>query len=205
MSIYQDHILPRGINKVMAGKAFGRLRRKILQHAAGTVLEIGFGSGLNLPYYPDNVEALFALDPATLGRRLAASRIAACPFPIHFIELEGDHIRLGDASVDQVVSTWTLCTVPSPQETLREITRVLKPGGKLLFIEHGLSQEPHIARWQHRLEPLQKCFAGGCHLTREIDRLIDESGLESDRLERFYMDGPKIQSAIYMGFARKPV
>ena len=188
----------------MAGDEFGPHRRDCLKGVSGDVLEIGFGSGLNLPYYPSEVKKLYALDPAKLGRKLAAGRLADCPFPVEFVEfvdLERESIPLAEDSVDAVVCTWTLCTIPEPGQALRQIGRVLKPGGGFHFVEHGLSGDPDVARWQDRLTPFHRLYAGGCRLNRKIDSIIQESGFELERMENVYMCGPRIGSYLYKGLA----
>jgi len=201
MSVYGDQILPRVINWFMAGRDFAPHRKECLKGVSGDVLEIGFGSGLNLPHYSSEVRKLYALDPATLGRRLAEERIAASPFPVEFVGLYGEAIPLNDATVDAAVSTWTLCTIPDPVKALCEIRRVLRPGGRLHFVEHGRSPEEKISRWQDRVTPFQKLIGGGCHLNRKIDALVLEAGFEMERLENVYMKGPKIGTYLYKGVA----
>ncbi len=201
MGVYDDQILPRVINWFMAGGDFTPHRKECLKGVSGDVLEIGFGSGLNLPHYPSDVRKLFALDPATLGRRLAEERIAVCPFPVEFVGLYGEAIPLNDAAVDAAVSTWTLCTIPDPVKALCEIRRVLRPGGRFHFVEHGRSPEEKVARWQDRVTPFQKLVGGGCHLNRKIDALVLEAGFEMERLGNLYMKGPKIGTYLYKGVA----
>lgn len=201
MGFYEDQILPRGINWVMSGERFSKLRRQYLKDAEGKVLEVGFGSGLNLPYYTHRVTHLYALDPSQLGRGLAETRIQRAPFPVEFVELEGNRFALPDHSVDAVVSTWTVCTIPDPVAALKEIRRVLRPNAKFYFLEHGLSPHRGVARLQNIWNPIQKRFAGGCHVNREIDRLILSSGFKILSYKRFYMEGPKIFSFMYGGIA----
>jgi ubiquinone/menaquinone biosynthesis C-methylase UbiE len=196
---YADHVLPRGIDFMMSGEPFRELREKYLAPVAGRVLEIGFGSGLNLPHYPDTVRELIAVDPATLGRKLARKRLAACRFPVEFVDLSGQSLPVDDESVDAVVSTWTLCTIPDAQAALAEIRRVLRPDGRFHFLEHGLSPDSGVARWQRRLNPWQMRFAGGCRLNRPMATLIEGAGFRVEGLENFYMKGPRVATYMYAG------
>ena len=204
MGIYTDQILPRITNKVLSGGPFSEIRARVSAGLGGEVLEMGFGSGLNVPHYPPAVTRVRAVDPATVGRRLAAGRIAASPVPVEHAGLDGQQLPAGDASVDHVLATWTLCTIPDVRRALREVFRVLRPGGLLHFAEHGLSPDPRVARWQHRLTPLQRLLAGGCHLDRPIDELVAGSGLTLTRLANYYIDGPKAFGYMYEGTAAKP-
>jgi SAM-dependent methyltransferase len=201
MSFYGDWILPRIVNRFMAGDEFEPHRRDCLAGVSGDVLEIGFGSGLNLPFYPSDVRTLYALDPAKLGQKLAAGRLADCPFPVEFVDFEGESIPLAEDSMDAIVCTWTLCTIPEPGQALREVGRVLKPGSRFHFVEHGLSSDPEVARWQDRLTPFHRWYAGGCRLNRKIDAIIQEAGFELERMENVYMCGPRIGSYLYKGLA----
>jgi ubiquinone/menaquinone biosynthesis C-methylase UbiE len=203
MGSYEDQVLPRFINVACGVKANRKLRRRLCTGLEGTVLEVGFGSGHNLPYYPTTVTKLYAIDPSGVGRKLAADRLAASPVPVEFVGLDGEEIPLDDESVDHVVSTWTLCTIPDAEQALREIRRVLRPGGTFRFLEHGLSPDTRVARWQSRLNPLQRKVAGGCHLNRPIADLVGGSGLEVDGIDNFYMSGPKPLVYQYEGTARK--
>jgi ubiquinone/menaquinone biosynthesis C-methylase UbiE len=201
MGFYEDQILPRGIDWGMSGERFSTLRQQYLKDVGGRVLEVGFGSGLNLPHYPDAVTHLYALDPSQLSRRLARKRIEHALFPVEFIELDGNRFALPDHSVDAVVSTWTLCTIHDPTAALKEIRRVLKSEGKYYFLEHGLSPDRRIARLQNLWNPIQKWFAGGCHVNRAIDHLILNSGFKILDSKNFYMEGPKALTYMYGGVA----
>ena len=201
MGFYEEQILPRGINWTMCWPRFGKLRQQCLKDVGGNVLEVGFGSGLNLPHYTSRVTQLYALDPSQVGRRLAKKRIRRASFPVEFVELEGTRMVLPDHSVDAVVSTWTLCTIPDPMAALKEIRRVLKPGGKYYFLEHGLSPDRGVARLQNFWNPVQKWCAGGCHVNRKIDHLIQEAGFKILGYKRFYMEGPRVLSYMYGGSA----
>lgn len=204
MGIYRDHILPRVVDWALSRPECLERRRAVTPGLRGKVLEIGFGSGLNLPYYPAEVEKIYAVDPATLGRKLAARRIAACPIPVQFVDVHGDTLPLEAHSLDSVLSTWTLCTIPDVTRTLTEVRRVLKPGGKLHFLEHGLSPDARVAAWQRRLNRFQKRIAGGCQLDLKIDELIRSAGFEIEAGENFYMKGMKCSSYMYKGLAINP-
>lgn len=203
MGLYQEQILPRFTNIVLGGSEFARVRARVAAGLEGEVLEVGFGSGLNVPHYPPEVKRVQAIDPATAGRKLAAKRVAASPVPIEYAGLDGQALPLCPASVDHVLITWTLCTIPDVESALHEMRRVLRPGGKLHFVEHGRSPDRGVARWQDRLTPLQRRLAGGCHLNRPIDRLVTQAGFSVTRLDNFYMKGPKPMGYIFEGVAAK--
>lgn len=202
---YDDHLVPRAINVVLGTEAMGRLRRRALADVSGEVLEIGFGSGTNLPYYPDAVTKVIAVEPSPTGRRLAARRIAAAPMPVEFVGLVGESIPLPDSSVDHAVSTWTLCSVGDTAAVLAEVQRVLRPGGSLFFLEHGLSDDPKVASQQHRRNARQQQFAGGCRLTVRHDEELIAAGFEPVACHRFTIAGPRTMSAMYAGAATKPL
>ena len=204
MGIYADQVLPRVVNWLMDSPSLARLRVKTAAPLLGEVLEIGFGTGLSLPHYPDTVTRVHAVDPAKLGRRLAAERIEQSPIPVDFTGLDGQRIPLPDASMDSALCTWTLCTIPDADRALREVQRVLRPGGALRFVEHGRHHDPGLARWQDRLNPVQNLLAGGCNINRPIDSLITESGFELTDLETFSMPGPRLVNWMYLGTAAKP-
>ncbi|TWP33963.1 class I SAM-dependent methyltransferase [Leekyejoonella antrihumi] len=203
MGIYADSILPRIIDRTMRHNEFSVIRARVASGLSGCVLEVGFGSGLNVPHYPSAVTRVLAVDPSRTGRRLAAGRIAASPVPVDSIALDGQAIPLDDACVDHALTTWTLCTIPEVDQAMIEIARVLRPGGSLHFVEHGRSPDPAVARWQDRLTPIQRRVAGGCHLNRPIDQIIGRSGLRLDTLETSYMAGPKAFGYLYEGIATK--
>jgi len=205
MGLYQDQILPRITDLVMRRQELVPIRARVSAGLQGEVLEIGFGSGVNVPHYPPAVTRVRAVDPATAGRKLAARRVAASPVPVEYIGLDGQALPLDAASVDHVLTTWTLCTIPDVQRALSEVCRVLRPGGSLHFVEHGLSSDPGVARWQDRLTPLQRRLAGGCHLNRPIGRLVTHSGLELTRIENYYTQGPKSFGYMFEGTATKPL
>lgn len=201
MGFYEKNILPYCIEWLMSAERFSILRKQSLEGVQGTVLEVGFGSGLNLPHYPPAVTHLYALDPSLLGRRLAEDRIRAAPFPVEFAELEGVGIDLPDHSVDVAVSTWTLCTIPDVGSALREMRRVLRPDGRFIFLEHGLSPEPSVARLQNFWNPMQKMIGGGCHVNRKIDQVIRSAGWRITEQDNFYMDPPKFLAYMFRGVA----
>jgi ubiquinone/menaquinone biosynthesis C-methylase UbiE len=203
MGLYGDQILPRAIDLALRGGEFARLRARVAAGLAGQVLEVGFGSGLNIPYYPASLERVQAVDPAAVGRKLATKRAAACPVPIDHIGTDAQTLPTDDASVDSVLSTWTLCTIPDASQALAEIRRVLRPGGALHFIEHGLAPDPAVARLQQRLTPLQHRAFGGCHLNRQIDQLVAAAGLELTRIDTYYMKGPRALGYTFEGIATK--
>jgi len=202
MGFYDEQILPRGINWVMGMQAYSVQRERALKDVRGTVLEIGFGSGLNLPLYPVDVDKVYAVDPAQLGRRLARQRIRRAPFAVEFVDLNPDHtLDFPDHAVDAVVTTWTLCTIPNVALALREFQRVLKPDGRYFFLEHGRDPDASVARWQDRWNPIQKWACGGCHVNRPIVSLITDAGFEIKVLDNFYMAGPKLLTYHYRGRA----
>ena len=203
MGIYQDRVLPRLIDVMMRRRELAPIRARVSAGLRGDVVEIGFGSGLNVPYYPTAVTRVRAVDPAALGQKLAVERVAASSVPVEYIGLDGESLPVDSASVDQVLMTWTLCTIPDARRALGEIQRVLRPGGELHFVEHGRSPDARVARWQDRLTPLQRRLAGGCHLNRPIGELIAESGLELTRIDTYYMQGPKASGYTFEGTAVK--
>ena len=204
MGIYADQILPRLIDKLCGAKDMKELRRRAVEGLHGTVLEIGFGSGLNIPVYPLQVALVYAVDPATVGRKLATKRIEASPVRIAFVGLDGQAVPLPDALCDSALSTYTLCTIPDPARALSEVLRILKPGGTFHFVEHGLAPDADIVRKQRRIEPVNKRLAGGCHLTRDHFALLDRAGFVLDRRIAEYGKGPKAYAFHYMGTAHKP-
>ena len=204
MGFYEHQILPRVIDWTMGHREVMELRKKYVTGLEGEVLEVGFGSGLNLPFISEKVSRLWALDPATLGRRLAQKRLEKTSVPVEFVDLsEGGKIPLEDNAVDFVLSTFTLCTIPDLTAALQEILRVIKPGGELVFLEHGLSPDQGVQRWQNRLNPMQMCVGGGCHLNRKIDEFIRDAGFEIGELNHFYVKGPKPWTYMYQGRAQK--
>jgi SAM-dependent methyltransferase len=203
MGFYTGQILPRITDAALGISELEPIRGRVTTGLTGEVLEVGFGSGRNVPHYPRQVKRVQAVDPATAGRRLAAGRVAASPVPVEYAGLDGQALPVSSASVDYVLSTWTLCTIPDIAAALREMLRVLRPGGELRFAEHGLSPDPGVARWQQRLTPLQRLVFGGCHLNRPIDRLLAQAGFTVTRMDNFYVSGPKVTGYTYEGVATK--
>jgi SAM-dependent methyltransferase len=203
MGLYAEQILPRFIDVALKGDDIERLRARATAGLRGDVLEVGFGSGRNVPHLPDGVTRLAVVEPSAVGRRLAAGRIEARGVPIDDVGLDGAHLALADDSVDHVLSTWTLCTIPDVAGALAEIRRVLRPGGSLHFLEHGRSPDPGVRTWQDRMTPIQRRLFGGCHVNRPIDDLISSSGLAVDSMHNFYLKGPKVMGYMFEGVATK--
>jgi ubiquinone/menaquinone biosynthesis C-methylase UbiE len=202
LSLYERRILPRLIHFGMRQKQLAPLREQLVAGARGRVLEIGVGSGLNLPFYPREVEVLLGLDPSRALLEMAKRQASWVHFPVELCEGSAEGIPLENEAVDQVVMSWTLCSVADPDRALAEIRRVLRPCGVLLFIEHGRAPEPGVARWQDRLTPVWRRLAGGCHLNRPIERLIRESGLQLAELETGHLvRGPRFATFHYRGRA----
>jgi ubiquinone/menaquinone biosynthesis C-methylase UbiE len=201
MSFYRERVLPHLIQMSMTQAAFGPYRRRVVGGATGRVLEVGVGSGINLPLYAAGTHVI-GLDPSAKLLSMARAVTVKLPHSIEFIEGTAEAIPLPDRSVDSVVTTWTLCSVSDLGRALAEMRRVLTPEGRLLFAEHGQSPEPHVVRWQNRLTPVWKRISGGCHLNRPIDQLIREAGFHIDTMETGYMDGPKPMTFMYEGVAR---
>jgi SAM-dependent methyltransferase len=203
MGLYGEHVLPRVIDVLGGLKSVEPLRRRACTGLEGRVVELGFGSGHNAPFYPEAVERVAAIEPADLGWRLAEKRVRATHVPVERAGLDGQSLPFGDDSFDTALSTWTLCTIPDIAAALSEVRRVLKPGGTLHFLEHGLAPDEGVRVWQHRLEPLQKRMFGGCHLTRPIVDLLTAAGFTITELDVFYEDGsPKFVGANSLGVAR---
>ena len=202
MGMYRDHVLPRVVNLCCSAKTADPLRQRVCAGLSGDVVEIGFGSGLNVPFYPPTVSRVAAIEPADLGWRLAAEKIAASRVTVERSGPDGQALPFDDHTFDCAVSTWTLCTIPDVEAALAEVRRVLRPGGTLHFVEHGLAPDDAVARWQHRIEPLQKRVFGGCHLTRHIPSLVEQSGFQIAELDVFYQEStPKVMGAYSLGAA----
>ena len=205
MGFYGEHVLPRVIDVACGLKSSEPLRERVCAGLHGQVVEIGFGSGHNVPHYPEAVTGVAAVEPADTGWKLARKRLDAASIPVDRVGLDGQSLPLDDDSCDTALSTWTLCTIPDVATALQEVRRVLKPGGTFHFVEHGLAPDDRVQRLQHRLEPVQKRLFGGCHLTREIPDLLADAGFEITELDVFYEDGaPKFLAADSLGVAVNP-
>ncbi|PSR18984.1 SAM-dependent methyltransferase [filamentous cyanobacterium CCP3] len=203
MGLYNEKILPYLLDWSMAGPTLERYRRNALAEVSGAVLEIGFGTGLNLPYYPDHVRQIVTVDPSPGVHHLAQKRIEASPIVVEHHMLSGEALPMANSTFDSVISTFTLCSIPNVEQALAEIYRVLKPGGRFFFVEHGLSHEPDIQTWQNRLTPLQKRIGGGCHINRDMRQLIEQQ-FDQVKLEAAYAEKiPKVVGYFYQGVATK--
>lgn len=200
MGLYQEHILPHLLNVAMRNRQLAPYRERIIRRAAGRVLEIGVGSGLNLPLYTSRASEILGLDPHPKLLAMASAKRGSIPSKL--IKGSAESIPLEDDSVDTVVSTWSLCTIPNVVAALAEIRRVVRPDGQLLFVEHGLASEDRVRKWQDRLTPVWKRAAGGCHLNRPIRSLVEEAGFRISKMETGYMPGPKAMTFTYEGSAR---
>ena len=203
MGVYQEHIMPHLVNLAMRNRQLAPYRERTIRLAEGRVLEIGVGSGMNLPLYTDRATEILGLDPHPKLLAMASEK----PRSVHSKLIKGsaESLPLDDASVDTVVSTWSLCTIRDVAAALAEIRRVLKPDGQLLFVEHGLAPESSVRSWQNRLTPLWKRVAGGCHLNRPISSLIEDAGFNITQVRTSYMPGPKPMTFMYEGSARRAV
>jgi ubiquinone/menaquinone biosynthesis C-methylase UbiE len=202
MGLYQDWVVPTLIDLSMRNKRLRPYRERVAGAAEGRVLDLGIGSGLNLPFYSRQVGEVFGLDPSTRLLARARSKTQGMQTPVHLLEGSAERIPLPDHSMDTIVMTWTGCSIPEIGAALNEIRRVLSPAGRLLFVEHGRAPEQSVARWQDRLDPIWRRFSGGCHLNRKIDDLLSSAGFRIDRLETGYIPGPRIMTFLYEGVAR---
>ncbi|HET9228589.1 MAG TPA: class I SAM-dependent methyltransferase [Thermoanaerobaculia bacterium] len=201
MSFWKNRILPWFVHAALRGPELQEVRSEYLGEAEGEVLEIGFGSGLNVPHLSGRVRKLYAVEPADAAWTIAEKIIRKAPFPVERTGRTAEAIPLPDDSVDEVISSFSLCTIPDVESALAEVRRVLRPGGTFRFLEHGRSADSRISCWQDRLNPVQKCLAGGCHLNREPDRLLREAGFRIERLDRFKVPGPRVIMSLYGGVA----
>ena len=202
MGFYERWIVPRLLNLAMQNRLLDHYRHQTIASARGLVLEVGVGSGVNLPLYGPAVTRVVGLDPSPELLRLASRRAADAVVPVSLLRGSAEHVPFADAVFDTIVMTWTLCSIPNPMAALTEMRRVLRPGGRLIFVEHGLSPEIRTARWQHRLTPYWKRISGGCHLDRKTDDLIRAAGFQIDAIEMAYLQGPKPWTFMYQGSAK---
>ena len=205
MGIYGRYFLPRMVDRVLGSPVFDPYRKDCVADLKGTGLEIGFGSGLNLPFYSDKVELLHIVEPNDFAISLAKPRMERVPFEIKNEPLLDDRIPVATGSMDFVVSTFTLCTIPNLPAALKEIARILKPGGKFRFLEHGAAQDQRTQRWQNLLNPVQKLLGGGCHLNRKIDEFVKSAGFRLERMEHDQVVDMKLSGYLYRGWATKGV
>jgi SAM-dependent methyltransferase len=204
LGFYSRVIVPRMIHRVMREDLLLPLRQRAVRDARGRVLEIGIGSGLNLPLYGREVMALYGVDPSAHLLSIARRTAAWLPFPVILLEQSAErYLPMADGSIDTAVVTWSLCSIPDPAAALGELRRVLAPDGRLLFVEHGLAPSPGLARWQHGLTPVWRRLTGGCHLDRPIDRLLERAGFALERLESGHLlPGPRLLTWHFLGAAR---
>ena len=201
MNLWRHQVLPRLIDVAMRGDSISEWRQRCLMGAQGVVVEPGFGSGLNLPHMPAEVTKVYAIDPAVLGQKLAAGRLAATEIDVEFVGLDGQTLPLDDGSCDAGVLTYTLCSIPDPQRALAELRRVIKPGGTLHFVEHGEAPDETVRSWQRRVAPIQKKVADGCHLDRPITKLIADAGFDIEWTHARYHGRPKVGTYFTAGVA----
>jgi len=205
MGLYEERILPRILNRACGAKTLEPLRRRVCQGLAGDIVEIGFGSGLNIPFYPAAVTSVAAVEPCDLSWSLAGERLRASNVPVSRSGLDGQSLPFDDDSFDAALSTWTLCSIPDVAAALAELRRVLKSGGTLQFLDHGLAPDEGVRRWQRRLDPVQQRIAGGCHLTRPIVDLLEAAGFTVKDVDVFYEAGTtRVSGADSLGIASSP-
>lgn len=204
MGIYREQVLPRVIDKALGNEGIAKYRRTVAADLSGEVVEIGFGSGLNMPEYPAEVTKVYAVEPATVGQKLAADRVAASPIEVEYVGLDGRSLPLADDSCDGALSTFTLCTIPDEAAALAELVRVVKPGGRIHLLEHGRARDDAVHKWQKRLNPIQRRVGDGCHLDRDHTALVEAAGLEIEDAREWYAKGPKPMSAFYLLRTRVP-
>jgi ubiquinone/menaquinone biosynthesis C-methylase UbiE len=202
VAVYREQVLPRVTDLLLGTKAFAKVRREACDRLRGDVIEVGFGSGLNLPYLPEAVTGVWAVEPSGTAAKLAAKRIRTSPVPVQVVGVDGAHLDLGDGRFDSALSTMTLCTIPDVTAALGELRRVLKTGAFFHFAEHGHSPIEAVARTQERFNPMQKRLAGGCHLNRDIAALVEGAGFVIEDLRNFSLKGPKAWGYMYVGTAR---
>jgi len=187
---WTERVVPRCTERTLSNETVEKLHREVCAGLTGRVLEVGFGSGLNLPFYPSTVTSVDAVEPSDLAWEMSTDRRAASPIPVERVGLDGERLGAADATYDAVLCTFTLCTIPDAETAVAEVRRVLRPGGTVHVLEHGLAPDPRVVAWQRRLEPLQRRVAGGCHLTRDVAQLLTGAGLDLRRLDQAYLPGP---------------
>jgi ubiquinone/menaquinone biosynthesis C-methylase UbiE len=205
MGFYSKYLFPHLLEWALGNPQLGKYRRRALEPAYGKVLEIGFGTGLNLPYYPQSVSEITAIDPENMLADKTAGRIKAATIPVHFVQLDASgKLPFADATFDSVITTWTLCSIEQVDSALAEMRRLLKPDGHYIFLEHGRSDDAKTAQWQDRFNPIEKVIGAGCNINRPIDRVVKAAGFEIETLERFLMPKtPRILGEMYKGIARR--
>jgi len=202
LGFYAEYVLPRIIDLGMRNKETARLRAEWVPQARGEVLEVGIGSGLNLPFYSPNVQRVYGVDPSTELQEMARKRAETAPVKVEFLSQSAEErIPLANASIDTAVVTWTLCSIPNPSQALQQVRRVLKAGGRLIFLEHGRAPDLGVVEWQDRITPFWKHVGGGCHLNRKIDELIMTVGFHIVEMKTCYLPGPRVMTYTYQGFA----
>jgi ubiquinone/menaquinone biosynthesis C-methylase UbiE len=203
VGVYSKFVLPHLINLAMSNNDTAHCRSEVIPQAHGRVVEVGIGSGLNLPFYSRQVKELWGVDPSPELLGMALKKTSSVPFDVELINTTGEELPFESNSADTIVMTWTLCSIPEPGRALNEVRRVLKADGNFIFVEHGLSRDVSIRSWQNRINRPWRAIAGGCNLNREIDRLISSAGLRIQRLDTTYLPGPKVFTFTYKGSARK--
>ena len=204
MGWYREHVVPRLVDCACGNPGLEKFRREVARDLTGTVVEIGFGSGKNIPFYPETASLVYAVEPSALAGRLAAKRIEESTIPIRHIGLDGQAIPLEPGVCDSALVTFTLCTGPDPDQALSELFRVLRPGGTIHFLEHGIAPDPSVAKWQHRIDPIERRIADGCELTRDPKTMVAAAGFTLGSITQRYGKGPKPWSYFTYGTATKP-
>ena len=202
-NLYEKYVLPKLIEAACSQPPMTALRKQYVGLAEGEVLELGIGTGLNLPHYGEAVRSITGVDPAAELTSKAQERAQQIEPKVEVLGLSGEDLPLDNNQFDTIVCTWTMCSIPNPYRAVEEMRRVLKPGGKVIFVEHGRSDEPHIAKWQRRIEPMWKVIGGGCHLTRRMDDLLEQGGFRITRKRSGYEPGPKVAAFMLHGLAQK--
>lgn len=204
MGLYSRYVFPRLMELTLSSGQIKKIRSAVLADACGNIFEVGFGTGLNLPHYPRHVTQITAVDPHPGVNARARKRIAESPIEVRHLMISGEQVPIDDHTFDTVVCTFTLCSIPDAQKALRELHRVLKPEGRLIFVEHGLADDPDVRKWQHRLTPIQKIIGDGCHFNRDIRAMIQSEHFRFEKIENFYLHRvPRFGGYLYQGVAVK--